>query len=78
VDAIGVGLANGASPFLPVFLTRLGGTSFQVSLLTSMPAYTGLVFAIILGAILQRQRRIIPWFSYARLAVISSYCFSLK
>ncbi len=45
IDAIGVGLANAAAPFLPVFLTRLGASSFEVGLLTSMPALTGLLLA---------------------------------
>ena len=73
IDAIGVGLANSASPFLPVFLVRLGATALQVSLLTTMPAIAGLLFAIPLGRLLQGQRRIIPWFSGSRLAVLSCY-----
>ena len=76
IDAIGVGLANSASPFLPVFLTRLGASSFEVGMLTSMPAITGFFFAILLGQILQKQKKIIPWFSGARLLVISSYAFT--
>jgi hypothetical protein len=73
IDAIGIGLANAASPFLPVFLTRLGATNFQVGLLTSMPGITGLVLAMIIGRFLQGQRKIVPWFSVSRLLVISSY-----
>ena len=73
VDAIGVGLANSASPFLPVFLARLGASALQVSMLTTMPAIAGFLLAIPLGRILQRQRRIIPWFSGSRLAVLSCY-----
>ncbi|HEX9027762.1 MAG TPA: hypothetical protein VF823_01225, partial [Anaerolineales bacterium] len=38
IDGIGVGLANAANPFLPVFLTYLGASNFQVGLLTAMPA----------------------------------------
>jgi MFS family permease len=76
IDAIGVGLANSASPFLPVFLTRLGATAFQISLLTTMPAIAGFLLAIPLGRLLQKQRRIIPWFSGSRLAVLSSYAFT--
>lgn len=76
IDAIGVGLANSASPFLPVFLTRLGASSLEVGMLTSMPAITGFFFAILLGQILQKQKKIIPWFSGARLLVISSYAFT--
>lgn len=75
VDAIGVGLASAASPFLPVFLTHLNATSFQVGMLTSMPALTGLLLSIPLGRFLQKQSNIVKWFSIARLAVIA--CFAL-
>ena len=70
IDAIGVGLANAASPFLPVFLTRLGATSYEIGLLTSMPAVTGLLLAILVGRFLQNRRNIVPWFSLARLLVV--------
>ncbi len=76
IDAIGVGLAGAAGPFLPVFLTRLGATNFQVGLLTSMPAFTGLLLAIVIGSFLQRQRNIVPWFSGGRLLVISAYAMT--
>ena len=49
IDAVGIGLANAAIPFLPVFLTRLGATNLQVGLLTSMPAITGLFLALLVG-----------------------------
>ena len=73
IDAIGVGLASAASPFLPVFLTRLGATNFEVGLLSSMPGVTGLILAIFVGRFLQTRRNIVPWFSVARLLVLSSY-----
>ncbi len=73
IDSVGVGLANAAAPFLPVFLTRLGASSFEVGLLTAMPALTGLLLAIPIGQFLQNQRKIVPWFSAARLGVIGSY-----
>ncbi len=76
IDAIGIGLASAASPFLPVFLTRLGASNIQVGLLTSMPALTGLVMAIAVGGFLQGRRRIVPWFSAARLLVVSSYALT--
>lgn len=76
IDAVGVGLANAASPFLPVFLTRLGASSFEVGLLTAMPAVTGLLLAIPIGQFLQNQRKIVPWFSAARLGVIACYAFT--
>ncbi len=76
IDAIGIGLANAASPFLPVLLTRLGATNNQIGLLTSMPGITGLFLALPVGRFLQRQRNIVPWFSRSRLLVISSYALT--
>ncbi len=73
IDAIAIGLSNAASPFLPVFLTRMGATNLQVGLLTAMPGVTGLVMALVIGRFLQRRRNIIPWFSVSRLLVVSSY-----
>jgi len=73
IDAIGVGLGNAIAPFLPVLLTRLGADTLQISMLTFMPAITGLILAIPLGQFLQTRKNIIPWFSAARLAVLSSY-----
>jgi hypothetical protein len=76
IDAVGVGLAGAAATFLPIFLTRLGATNLQVGLLSSMPAVTGLFLAILVGRFLQTQRNIIPWFSIARLMVISAYALT--
>lgn len=76
IDAIGIGLASAAAPFLPVFLTRMGASNFQVGLLTSMPALTGLVMALFVGRFLQARPRIVPWFSSARLMVVSSYALT--
>jgi hypothetical protein len=73
IDGIGVGLAASSAPFLPVFLARLGGTNFEVGLLTAMPALTGLILALPVGRFLQNRRRIVPWFSLSRLLVVSAY-----
>ena len=73
IDAVGVGLGNSASQILSVFLTRLGATSLQVGLLTTMPGITGLFFAILIGRFLQKQKNIVQWFSSSRLLVIGSY-----
>jgi len=62
IDAIGVSISNVAAPFLPVFLTRLGATNFQVGLLSSMPGMTGLVLAILVGRFLQTRRNVVPWY----------------
>ncbi|MDP2995292.1 MAG: hypothetical protein Q8N46_09260, partial [Anaerolineales bacterium] len=76
IDAIGVSISSVAAPFLPVFLTRLGASNFQVGLLSSMPGVTGLILAILVGRFLQTRRRIVPWFSLSRLMVISSYALT--
>ncbi|MBI3161792.1 MAG: MFS transporter, partial [Chloroflexi bacterium] len=76
IDAIGVSISNVAAPFLPVFLTRLGATNFQVGLLTSMPGITGLVLAIIVGRFLQTRRNIVQWYSLSRLMFISCYALT--
>ena len=76
IDAVGVGLASAAAPFLPIFLTRLGASTLQIGLLTTMPALTGLLLSIPLGQFLQTKRNIIPWFSLARLLVLSGYALT--
>jgi hypothetical protein len=76
IDAIGVGTASAAAPFLPVFLTRLGASPVQVGLLTSMPGFTGFILALWVGRFLQRQRNVVPWFSVSRLLVISAYALT--
>jgi hypothetical protein len=73
IDAIGVGLASAAAPFLPVFLTRMDATAFQIGLLTMMPGITGLLLAIPAGRFLQSRKNVVPWFSLARLLVLSAY-----
>src|SRR6266511_81347 len=76
IDAIGVSISNVAAPFLPVFLTRLGASNFQVGLLTSMPGMTGLVLAILVGRFLQTRRDVVPWYSLSRLMVILCYALT--
>jgi hypothetical protein len=76
IDAVGVSISNVAAPFLPVFLTRLGASNFQVGLLTSMPGITGFILAIIVGRFLQSRRNIVPWYSLSRLLVISCYAMT--
>jgi MFS family permease len=76
IDAIGVSISNIAAPFLPVFLTRLGASNFQVGLLSSMPGMTGLILAIMVGRFLQTRRNIVPWYSLSRLMVILCYALT--
>ncbi len=76
IDGIGVSISSVAAPFLPVFLTRLGASNFQVGLLTSMPGMTGFALAILVGRFLQTRRNIVPWYSLSRLLVISCYALT--
>ena len=76
VDGVGVSISSVAQPFLPVFLTRLGATNFQVGLLTSMPGVTGLILALFVGRFLQTRRNIVPWYSLSRLMVILCYALT--
>jgi Major Facilitator Superfamily len=76
IDAIGVGLASAAAPFLPVLLARLHASNFAVGLLTTMPSVTGLVLALAAGRFLQTRRNVVPWFSLARLIVLSCYALT--
>ena len=73
IDGVAIGLASAAAPFLPVFLTRLGASNFQVALLSSMPAVTGMIFAIAVGRFLQYRPNVVPWYSASRLMVVSCY-----
>lgn len=76
VDAIGVGISNAAAQFPAYVLTRLNASTAEIGLLTSMPGLTGLLLSIPLGQFLQGRKNIIPWFSLARLLVISSYALT--
>src|SRR5581483_7211804 len=76
IDGIGVGIVSGVATFLSVFLVRLGASSFLVGLLTSMPALTGILLALPVGRMLERQRNIVPWYSRARVWVLGSYAIT--
>lgn len=76
VDGIGVGIVTGIATFLAVFLARLGASPLLVGLLTSLPAFTGLLLAIPVGRILERQRDLVPWYSRARIGVQASYALT--
>ncbi|MDA0365176.1 MAG: hypothetical protein O3B31_08485 [Chloroflexi bacterium] len=61
-----IGVINSGGVFLPVFLVRLGSSNLQVSLLTALPAFTGVLLAIPIGAFMQSRRNIVPWYSRGR------------
>lgn len=73
---MGVSLSNVAAPFLPVFLTRLGATNFQVGLLSAMPGVTGLLLAFFVGRFLQTRTNIVHWYGLSRLVVILCFGFT--
>src|SRR4029078_7165145 len=75
-ERMAVGLVSGAATFLSAFLVRLGATPFLVGLLTSMPALTGIMLAFPVGRMPQRQRNTVPWYSRARVWVLSSYALT--
>jgi hypothetical protein len=75
-DGLAVGYATAGMPFLAVFLTRLGASNFEVGLLTSMPAFTGLLFAIPIGVWLQQKRNLIPWYSWTRFLQLSGFALT--
>ncbi|NLE45822.1 MAG: MFS transporter [Chloroflexi bacterium] len=76
LEGLGVGLAMSAGPFISVLLTRLGATSTQVGLLSSLPGVAGIGLAIVAGRFLQARRNIVPWFSRLRLIALSAYTFT--
>lgn len=76
IDGVAVGLWGAVSPFLPVFLARLGASNVQVGWLTSMPAVSGLLFVMLIGFLMQLSKRAVPWYSVGRLLVVSCYAFT--
>ncbi len=76
IDGIGVAMGSAAAQFLPIYLARLNATPFEISLLTTMPAVTGMLLALLLGRFLQQKRSVVPWFSAARLVVIMCYALT--
>ena len=72
-DSVAMGVISAATPFLPVLVVRLGGSAFEVSLLTAIPAISGFLLAIPLGQFLQGKPQIVPWYSGSRMVAHLSY-----
>jgi hypothetical protein len=72
-ESAAIGVFNGASVFLPVFILRLGGSNLDVSLLTAIPAFAGFFLSIPAGSFLQRRRNVIRWYTLNRGLLFSSY-----
>ena len=66
LESAAMGVANAAGIYLPVFLVRLGATNFEISLLTAIPALTGFLLSIPLGAYIQGRRNVVPWYARSR------------
>jgi hypothetical protein len=75
-DSVAMGVISSATPFLPVFVVRLGGSAFEVSLLTAIPAISAFLLAIPIGQFLQRKTRIVPWYSGSRMVAHLSYAIA--
>ena len=75
LESVMIGIATAAFSFIPIFLARLGASNFQISLLTSLPAITGLFLSIPIGQILQRQQNVVKWYSISRLIVTCRFVF---
>ncbi|HEU4673089.1 MAG TPA: MFS transporter [Candidatus Limnocylindrales bacterium] len=72
-DSLAVGVTNAATPFLPVIVARLGGSSLDVGLITVVPAVAALLLAIPIGSYLEGRADLIRWFSLSRLVAWLGY-----
>ena len=72
-EAAFVGILITNDPFLPIFLTRLGASPFQISLITIMPAVAGLFLTIPVSQMLVNAVHIIDWYRFPRLAGAIAY-----
>ncbi len=76
IESAFLGIIFTADPFVSVFLVRNGASSFQVSLLSSMPAISGLILVMFIGRFLQSRKNILPWYSFPRIFSVSAYFFT--
>jgi hypothetical protein len=74
-DSLALGVVNASSTFLPVLVARLGGSAFEIGLLTAIPAAAAVALAIPFGQILQSRSQIVRWYSTSRL--IAYQCYGL-
>jgi hypothetical protein len=66
LESAAMGVANAAGIYLPVFLVRMGATTFEISLLTAIPALAGFLLSIPLGTYIQGRRNVVPWYARSR------------
>jgi hypothetical protein len=72
-DSLAVGVTNAATPFLPVIVARLGGSSLDVGLITVVPAVAALLLAVPIGSFLAGRADLVRWFSVSRLVAWLGY-----
>jgi hypothetical protein len=73
VDSLAVGVTNAATPFLPVIVARLSGSSLEVGLITVVPAVAALLLAVPIGTFLEGRPDLVRWFSLSRLVAWLGY-----
>ena len=76
LDAIGLGIASSAGPFLNVFLVSLGATNNQIGLLASMPALAGFLMVLSIGQFIQKKRNPTKFASWAVFGTYLGYFFT--
>ncbi|MEM5776298.1 MAG: MFS transporter, partial [Anaerolineaceae bacterium] len=54
-------------------LARLGASSYQVGLISSMPAIAGLLLSIPMGQYIETRKNIVPWYSISRAVGLSRF-----
>jgi hypothetical protein len=72
-DSVAMGAISAATTFLPVFVARLGGSAFELGLLTAIPAVCAVVLAIPVGQVLQQVPDIVRWYSRSRMLAHLAY-----
>lgn len=73
IESAFLGIIFTADPFVSVFLVRMGASSFQISLLSTMPAISGLILVMTIGRFLQSRKNILPWYTFPRIFSVSAY-----
>ncbi len=76
IDSIGVGIARAAATFLPVFMSRNHASALEISLLVSMPAVAGFLFAFPIGRFIQQRRNLTRWYAWSRIVHIGGFFLS--
>ncbi len=76
LDAIGLGIASSAAPFINVFLVGLGASNSVIGFLASMPALAGFLLVLFIGRFLQKRGDVIKWASISVWATYSGYLFT--